>query len=805
MAASPIGMADNSPKSPKRQEWFETALASIGDAVITTDKEGGVSFMNPVAESLTGWKLSDAAGKPLTHIFQIVNEETRRPAENPAARVLREGVVVGLANHTALIARDGTERAIDDSAAPIRSPDGQVDGVVLVFRDVTQRRQAERELRLSEERFRLLVEGTRDYAIFMLDPRGYVSSWNVGAMRIKWYQAGEIIGKHFSIFYPPEAIASGWPQKELETAAATGRFEDEGWRLRKDGSKFWANVIITALRDEAGKLIGFSKITRDLTERMEAETRVRQSERRYRRLFETSRDSILLVEPGTGKVVDANPAASELFGRACEKLVDRQLWELGIFKDASANQAFLRRMEERSRSRYDSLTLDRGGAGPIELEFISNAYVTETGTVIQCNFRDISERRQLARAHEEAEASADLHRRKDEFLAMLSHELRNPLASLVNGVHLLRLQEADENAIQKQARSIIERQVGHLTHLIDDLLEVSRISTGRIRLHPEKIDARSIVHRAVEMVRPLVIERQHVLTIDQPPEPVWLYADPTRLEQVLVNLLNNAAKYTDPGGHIVATVQRDVAGAASPGRLTNAGKPQADAEEVVFRVKDTGVGIAPDLLPRIFDLFTQAERSLDRSQGGLGIGLTLVKRLVEMHGGTAQVHSTLGQGSEFIIRLPVGTNLPLPPGEEGTPQASTPHAPGTLQVLVVDDSRDMANSTALLLRASGHDVRVAHSGSEALAIAAAYRPSVVLLDIGLPAVDGYEVARRLRQLPECQTARLIAVTGYGQDSDRILSRQAGFDSHLVKPVNPDQLRAVLASGGMKSKNHISDS
>jgi len=768
-------MVDNSRKPAHSQEWFETALASIGDAVITTDKDGRVSFMNPVAESLTGWKLSDAAGKPLTHVFHIVNEDTRRPAENPAARVLCEGVVVGLANHTVLIARDGTERAIDDSAAPIKSLEGRVDGVVLVFRDVTERRRTERALQLSEERFRLLVEGTRDYAIFMLDPRGHVSTWNVGAMRIKWYQANEIIGKHFSVFYPPEAVASGWPQKELETAAATGRFEDEGWRLRKDGSKFWANVILTALRDEAGKLIGFSKITRDLTERMEADTRIRQSERRYRRLFETSRDGILLVEPTTGKVVDANPAASELFGRPCEKLVGKELWELGIFKNAEANQGFLRRMEERSRSRYDSLTLARSGATPLELEFIGNAYVTETGTVIQCNFRDISERRQLARAQEEAEASADLHRRKDEFLAMLSHELRNPLASLVNGVHLLRLQEADENAIQKQARTIIERQVGHLTRLIDDLLEVSRISTGRIRLHRENIDARGVVQRAVEMVRPLMMERHHELTIDQPPDPVWLYADPTRLEQVLANLLNNAAKYTDPGGRIVATVE-------------------PDGDEVVLRVRDTGVGIPPELLPRIFDLFTQAERSLDRSQGGLGIGLTLVKRLVEMHGGTAEVHSALGQGSEFVIRLPSGTR----PDHETPPDETAQKKIAPLQVLVVDDNQDMASSTALVLRAAGHDVRVAHSASDALAIAADYRPKVILLDIGLPGTDGYEVARRLRQLPECQGARLIAVTGYGQESDRVLSRQAGFDSHLVKPVDPHQLRTVLAADDSKN-------
>jgi PAS domain S-box-containing protein len=629
----------------EQQEWFRVTLASIGDAVITTDTNGWVTFMNPVAQALTGWTLKEAVGVPLESVFKIVNEETRRTVENPAAKALREGLIVGLANHTLLIGRDGTERPIDDSAAPIRNAKNEVVGVVLVFRDVGERRKAERALRESEERFRLLVEGTLDYAIFMLDPRGNVVSWNTGAERIKGYKAEEIVGKHFSTFYPKEAVDKGWPEAELKTAAVEGRFEDLSWRVRKDDSQFWANVVITALRDEAGNLRGFSKITRDITER-----------------------------------------------------------------------------------------------------------------------------HQLERAKLQAEVMADLNRRKDEFLAMLSHELRNPLAAILNALHLLRLQKY-EDPVQQRARGMIERQVEQLTRLVDDLLEVSRITSGRVRLRQEYLDLRGIVDRAVEVVRPLIAQRQHELSVALPPEPVWLFADPTRAEQVVVNLLSNAAKYTDERGRVWLTVRRE-------------------GDEAVLRVRDSGLGIAPDLLPCIFDLFTQADRSLDRAQGGLGVGLSVVQRVVEMHGGRVEASSAgLGRGSEFTVRLPVA---PPPTGQPpaGSAKTAEPAARG-LRVLVVDDNVDTADSAAMLLRQSGRDVRVAYSGKAALETALAFQPDVVLLDLGLPEIDGYEVARRLRQNPVHNNVELIAVSGYGQEADRQRSKEAGFDEHVVKPVDPGKLQELL--------------
>ena len=340
----------------------------------------------------------------------------------------------------------------------------------------------------------------------------------------------------------------------------------------------------------------------DITERKQAEVAVQTSEVRYRRLFQTAKDGILILDANTLKIIDANPFMTELLGYTHDEFLGKELWEIGLFGDKQASQAAYRELQEKGYIRYDHLPLETKHGKRAEVEFVSNVYQVDHRPIAQCNIRDISERSRLERqTKEQAAALSDLHRRKDEFLAMLSHELRNPLAPILNAVQLLRLQK-NENQLQQQARTIIERQVGQLTRLVDDLMEVSRITTGRIQLRQERVAVSGIVERAVETARPLMDQRRHELTVSLPPQPIWLYADAARLEQVVVNLLTNAAKYTDEGGHIWLTVQQE-------------------GDECVLRVRDTGVGIAPELLPRIFDLFTQAERSLDRSQGGLGIGL----------------------------------------------------------------------------------------------------------------------------------------------------------------------------------------
>jgi signal transduction histidine kinase len=385
--------------------------------------------------------------------------------------------------------------------------------------------------------------------------------------------------------------------------------------------------------------------------------------------------------------------------------------------------------------------------------------------------------------HKRAEELGEADRRKDEFLAMLAHELRNPLAPIRNAVEVLKMIGPPDARLQR-AREMIDRQVKHLARLVDDLLDVSRITTGKVQLRTGPVDLAVVIARAVETSRPLIDSRRHELAVRLPPEALVVEADPIRLAQVVSNLLNNAAKYAEEGGHIELTV--------------GAGRGEA-----VVRVRDDGMGIAADLLPRVFDLFTQGDRSLARSEGGLGIGLTLVRSLVELHGGRVEGHSEgPGRGSEFVVRLPL-KQLQMEDCrskiektiETASGASNRQPAIGYRQskrVLVVDDNADAAESLAMLLRAEGHEVRTAYDGPAALEAAAVIRPEAVLLDIGLPRMDGYEVARRLRRDVGLKEALLVAVTGYGQEEDRRRVEQAGFDAYLVKPADLAALRELLA-------------
>ncbi|WP_337177385.1 response regulator [Paludisphaera sp.] len=387
--------------------------------------------------------------------------------------------------------------------------------------------------------------------------------------------------------------------------------------------------------------------------------------------------------------------------------------------------------------------------------------------------------RRLERLEREARARADelaeMDGRKNEFLAMLAHELRNPLAPIRTALHLMAMPGLDGATIDR-ARTVAQRQVTQLARLVDDLLEVSRITSGKIRIDPEDADLAAVVARAVEAVRPAMEERRHELSVSPPPTPTPILADPARLEQALVNLLNNAAKYTQDGGRISLRVDREGGWAA-------------------IRVRDTGVGISADMLTRIFDMFTQVDRSLDRSQGGLGIGLTLVRTLVELHGGTVEAASDgPGTGSEFTVRLPLAaaptesaSSAPAPPdsAEEARP----------LRVLLVEDHPDGAEVLVSLIRLWGHLVVAAADGAEALDVLDEARPDVILMDLGLPGMDGYALARRVRERAQDPKPLLVAVTGYGHEEARRMSREAGFDLHLVKPVDPLELRGVLARAG----------
>jgi PAS domain S-box-containing protein len=622
---------------------------------------------------------------------------------------------------------------------------------------------------LPQGQFRLLVEGVRDYAIFLLDPEGRVASWNAGAELIKGYRPAEILGKHFSTFYPAEAMARGWPEHELRVARQEGRFEDEGWRLRKDGSRFWANVIITALYDKTGNLTGFSKITRDLTERRRQEELLRESEERFRLLVEGVKDYAIFMLDPEGRISSWNQGAELIKGYRPEEILGKHFSV--FYTDEALARGWpeheLRVARREGRFEDEGWRVRKDGS-----TFWANVVITALRDSQDrlLGFakvtRDLTDRKRI-----EALEEADL--RRNEFLAMLSHELRNPLAPIRNALSVMRMNGVSESALD-WAKTVVDRQVTHLTRLVDDLLDVSRIASGKITLQREPVEVAQVVASAVESSQPLIDSREHTLELRLPDEPLLVQGDLTRLSQVVMNLLNNAAKYTPEGGHIRLTVERDGAVA-------------------VIRVRDTGVGMTADLLPKVFDLFTQGDRSLDRSEGGLGIGLTLVYRLVMLHGGSVAATSEgPGLGSELTIRLPVLT-AETPPWPRPVSQRTERRSDVSRRVLVVDDNQDATETLELLLQLWGHEVRIAYEGEGALSQAAEFRPDIVLLDIGLPGMSGYEVARQMRGLPECREAMLVAVTGYGQDSDRRQSKEAGFDHHLVKPVQPGVLRDLIGS------------
>ena len=629
-----------------QRRFLQVTLGSIGDGVITTDTRGMVTYLNSVAETLTGWPRQDAIGKPLETVFRILNESTRLPVENPGLRALREGIVVGLANHTVLVQRDGGECPIDDSAAPIRNEDGETSGSVLIFRDVTARRrlEAERAQQLLTARVLASIVESSDDAIISKSLDGVLQSWNAAAVKLFGYTAEQAVGRHISLIIPPERMAE--EEHIISTLKAGRRIEHfETERRRSDGGMVSVSLTVSPIKDANGNVVGASKIARDITDRKRAEA-------------------------------------------------------------------------ERDR-------------------FIADL--------------------------------AEADRRKNEFLAMLAHELRTPLAPISNAVRALRAGGGTGESVEAAYR-MLERQTAQMSRLVDDLLDISRITRGRIELRTELVELAPIVQQAVEAARSLYAGLHHELTVSIPSHPVFLNADRARLAQVIGNLLNNAAKFTNRGGHVWLTVSEE-------------------GDEVVMAVRDNGIGIAGDKVAGIFDMFTQLDTTLERSRDGLGIGLTLVKTLVEMQNGTVEARSAgLGLGSEFIVRLPVVADAPI---DEPVAAVEAPQRGGGQRILIVDDSEDGAESLSLLLEVNGYETHKAYDGVEAVAAAERLRPDAVLLDIGLPRLNGYEACRQIRQQPWGARLLMIALTGWGMDEDRNRSRDAGFDSHLVKPVDVAVLLRLL--------------
>jgi PAS domain S-box-containing protein len=537
---------------------------------------------------------------------------------------------------------------------------------------------------------------------------------------------------------------------------------------RPDGTRLWFTPYPTPLKDSSGKVIGAINMLVDITDRKLAEQEERRRTMQLAAFMETAAIGLHRVGPD-GTILWANQADAGLLGYDLRDYVGRNIAEF------HADQETISRMLARLKSgerlvEHEVRLVCRDGS--IKFALVDSSALFEGGEFVhsQCFTTDITDRKRThVILHEQAQQLLDLHRRKDEFIAMLSHELRNPLAPIANAVHLLRLDRGPQSEVSRHARSIIERQVAQLSRLVDDLLEVSRITSGKIQLRRELVAVDGIIERAVEVCRPLIEQRQHRIRITRSARPQWVFGDPVRLEQVLVNILNNAAKYTDAGGQLAVICE------LGEGSLH-------------IRVRDNGIGIAPELLPKVFELFIQADRSLDRAQGGLGIGLALVKRLVEMHGGTVEAASTVGVGTEIVVTLPSAA----PPAalETRRPRDASGHRH---RVLVVDDNVDSADSLAMLLQVLGHEVLVANDGVTAISRAQEFKPSIAVLDIGMPGMTGYEIAKRLRASPDLARTTLIAFSGYGQSTDRMMAKDSGFDHHLVKPATVEQIEGILAA------------
>ena len=756
------------------EEQFERLVAGVEDySIVILSPEGLVSSWNEGARRQTGWDASEIVGEPYTLFFTPQDIAANVPAIQLDI-VRHEG---RLSNEQWRVRKDGSRYWAAVNATPLASRPGQTAGFLLITRDLSERKSAEHRIRESERHFRLLVEGVREYAIFMLDPTGHIQSWNPGAERIKGYREDEVIGKHFSIFYTAEALADNHPARELTQALEQGMVEDEGWRLRKDGSRFWANVVITALRDAEGRHLGFAKVTRDMTDRrlraqhLERQNRMRlqESEERFAR-FAEHLPGLAWIKDLQGRYIYVNHSAARAFGAAATAIVGRSDDEL--FPPDTA-EAF----REHDRQALEA------GTGIQVIEFLRDPQgSTRHSIVSKFPIRgddgaahllggiaiDITERVQA----EESLRRAD--RRKDEFLATLSHELRNPLAPIQNGLALL--QRIGPGADADRVHSMMQHQLDQLVRLVDDLLEVSRISGGKISLRKQTVVLAEVIQGAIDTSMPRIEAGKHRLTVTLPEEPIMLEADPIRLGQILSNLLDNAAKYTNDGGNIWVTATRL-------------------EEAAVITIKDDGLGIPAELIPRVFDMFAQIDRMLKRSQGGLGIGLSLAQTLVDLHGGRLEARSEgPDKGSEFVVRLPLTERRSESRRVSPARLDALEMPPTPRRILVVDDSRDGGESLAMVLKMMGADAEVVYDGPSALEAVRSWRPDTVLLDIGMPEMDGYEVAARIRSDPELRSLRLIALTGWGSEESRRRSRESGFDEHWVKPVDPARLRVLVSTG-----------
>jgi PAS domain S-box-containing protein len=696
------------------------------------------------------------------------------PPEDEAARAYLQRAVQARFHFQGLesVERDRTGRIrhFENSMVPIIE-NGKLVRVWGVQRDVTKRKLAEQALEHSRARYATLVENLRDYAIFLLDPNGIITEWTPGAERVQGYRPEEVIGQHVSLLYTPEQIASGEPRKELDEAAREGRAERELWQVRKDGELIWVNEVATAIHDGSGTFLGFTKISRDLTERKRISNALRESEQRRLVAVEAAGIGDWRMDPST-RLLECSPRAGQMHGLEGAAVITLEEHQRLMHPDdrpvvaAAVESALDPKGEGRYRSEFRFVFPDEVRW----FESVGRAFFelrggTRHATHIVGAMIDITERK----AAEEKLREAD--RRKDEFLATLAHELRNPLAPLKNGVQIARRAIKADSPLHR-TMAMMDRQLNHLVHLVNDLLDVARINSGKLMLRSEPVLISEVLAHSTEASQALIDARDQRLIVEKAEGELCVEGDFDRLAQIFANLLSNAAKYTEVGGEILVVLARE-------------------GTDVVIRVSDTGIGIPAEDLPHVFDLFSQVRVHQGRAEGGLGIGLALVRSLVSFHRGSIRADSEgPGKGSTFTVRLPSCRNERA---EENNINPRSAQASTTrCRVLIADDNEDAASSLATLLQLEGHEVATARDGLEAVEKARDFRPDLALLDLGMPRLDGIEAAKSLRALPGGAHLRIVALTGCGQQADRQRTREAGFDAHLVKPIDSAALSAMLS-------------
>ena len=817
--------SDKAPASvpPKAHDEHGMPLAFLGaivessdDAIIGMTLEGLIISWNAGATRIYGHKPSDAVGQ---HITALIPPEFRDEEQRILDKVRRGERVDHF--ETTRATKDGRRVRVSLAVSPVRDATGTVIAASETARDIELQKRAER----ATAQLAAIVEFSED-AVVSKTLDGIIQSWNRGAQRIFGYTPEEMIGKPITTIIPPELhdeesmilerIRNGVPVEHFDTT-----------RIAKDGRRVSISLTVSPIRNAHGKVIGASKIARDVSLRKRAERELVESRRRLAaeaaalvRLSEASTrlwqsrslasglDEVLrtvkeLTGATKGNVQLVNAARNTLsivaydgfdagFLAAFEHIsMDNSRAACGralasggpvAIEDVLSDAAYVDYHDVARAAGYRAVVsvplfgADGSKLGAISVHFPSPHRPTEAEMRrLQLYCRQASDFIQRIRLEHTLRQREDALReadgRKNEFLALLAHELRNPIAPIRYALAMMRKPAASAEQ-RTRAEDIIDRQATHMGRLLDDLLDVSRITRGSLELRKSVTTLDSAVATAVESAQPFIDAKHHALHIELPDHVVRMEADPARLAQIISNLLINAAKFTPEGGRIEL-------------EATNGDR------EVTVTVRDNGVGIGPELMPRLFTLLAQAQPALDRSENGLGVGLALVRGLVHLHGGTVEARSAgPGRGSQFIVRLPVGAAVAP---EEKPHDATTPAESAGLRVLVVDDNRDAADSCAMLLELSGHRARTAYNGTQALQLGENLLPHVVLLDIGLPDLNGYEVARRIRATPWGAHLPLVAVTGWGKEEDRERAFAAGFDHHLTKPVAPEAVASLVTT------------